>query len=160
VQQAADKTGTVVLLRNADAIITPLATLARVEQPATQRPAPVEANGVAPETAQSNEVQAAPAPSQSSAATPSFDCAGARSRGEVAVCADPGLAALDRNMASQYGRAFAVAAPEQRVLLRDTARRFYAYRDRCPDRKCIADAYVGRIREIHDIIEDRWQPAQ
>lgn len=160
VQQAADKTGTVVLLRNADAIITPLATLARVEQPATERAAPVEANGVAPETAQSNEVQAAPAPSQSSAATPSFDCAGARSRGEVAVCADPGLAALDRNMASQYGRAFAVAAPEQRVLLRDTARRFYAYRDRCPDRKCIADAYVGRIREIHDIIEDRWQPPQ
>lgn len=61
-------------------------------------------------------------------------------------------------MAIEYGRAAAVAEPEQRVLLRDTAHRFYAYRDRCPDAQCIAAAYTDRVREIRDIIEGRWQP--
>ena len=61
-------------------------------------------------------------------------------------------------MASEYGRAFAVAAPEQRQILRQTAHRFYAYRDRCPDRQCIAAAYAERVSEIRDIVEGRWQP--
>jgi uncharacterized protein len=61
-------------------------------------------------------------------------------------------------MAAQYGRAIANALPDQRDVLRETARRFYAYRDRCPNRQCIADAYVGRMREIRDITEGRWQP--
>jgi uncharacterized protein len=84
----------------------------------------------------------------------------ARRPGEVAVCSDQGLAAIDRNMATEYARAFAVASPDQRPLLRDTARKFYAYRDRCSSRQCIADAYAGRIREIRDIIEGRWEPQQ
>jgi hypothetical protein len=163
VQRAADGTGAVVVLRNADAIITPLATLARVEQPA-QPPSPAEVNGVAPEASQPNAVQASPpAPTpapQQSAARPSFNCATARTKGELAVCADSGLAALDRDMATEYARAAAVSSPDQRNLLRDTARRFYAFRDRCPDRKCIADAYTGRIREIRDVVEGRWQPPQ
>jgi uncharacterized protein len=74
------------------------------------------------------------------------------------VCADSGLSALDLNMATQYGRALPTASPDQRDLLRDTARRFYAFRDNCPDRQCIANAYVGRMREIRDIMEGRWQP--
>jgi uncharacterized protein len=78
----------------------------------------------------------------------------------MAVCADAGLAALDRNMATEYGRAFGVSSPEQQDLLRETERRFFAYRDRCPNRKCIADAYVGRIREIRDIVEGRWHAPQ
>lgn len=163
VQPAADGSGNVVLLHNADAIIAPLATLARTGQPAPQ-PTP---NEVAPES-ESNETapqaaqpEVAPqTPAQPTAARPSFSCASARSRGEVAVCSDSGLAALDRNMANEYGRAFAVASPDQRDLLRQTARRFYAYRDRCPDRECIAAAYAGRIREIRDIVEGRWQPPQ
>ena len=162
VQQAADGSGTVVLLRNADAIITPLATLARVAQPPA--PAAPEENGVAPQ-AIGNAVQTAPqAPAvpptalQPNVARPSFSCANARSKGELAVCGDAGLAALDRNMAAQYARAVVVASPDQREVLRDTARRFYAYRDRCPNRQCVADAYVGRMREIRDIIEGRWQP--
>jgi uncharacterized protein len=60
-------------------------------------------------------------------------------------------------MASEYGQAFAVATPDQRDLLKQTARRFYAYRDRCPDSQCIAAAYNDRIREIRDIIQGRWQ---
>jgi hypothetical protein len=61
-------------------------------------------------------------------------------------------------MAAQYGRALAQASPDEHDLLRDTAHRFYAYRDRCSDNRCIGAAYVGRMREIRDIVEGRWQP--
>jgi hypothetical protein len=40
------------------------------------------------------------APSPRATASPSFNCAAARSRGEVAVCNDERLAALDRQMAA------------------------------------------------------------
>jgi uncharacterized protein len=75
----------------------------------------------------------------------------------VAVCSDGGLAALDRSMAAQYGHAMATATPEQQALLRRTRSRFLAYRDRCPDRQCMGDAYVGRMREIRDIMEGHWR---
>jgi hypothetical protein len=163
VQPAADGSGNVVLLKNADAIIAPLATLARTSQPAAQS----TENEVAPEESDNQSEPATEAPpsappqaAQQPSARPSFDCANAHTRGEAAVCSDSGLAALDRNMAAEYGQAFSVASPDQRDLLRQTARRFYAYRDRCPDRQCIAAAYNGRIREIRDIIQGRWQPPQ
>jgi uncharacterized protein YecT (DUF1311 family) len=168
VTSAADGSGTVVLLRNPDGIVTPLATLGRINSP---QPAQAEQTGVAneagPETSSVAPEATLPAPaspqiavppSRPQGARPSFDCANAHSRGEVAVCSEAGLAALDRQMAAQYGRAFAVASPEERALLRDTARRFYAFRDRCADNRCIGDAYVGRMREIRDIMEGRWQP--
>ena len=60
-------------------------------------------------------------------------------------------------MAAQYGRAVDQASPEQRELLRQTRDRFLGYRDRCPNRQCIGDAYVGRMREIRDIMDGRWQ---
>ena len=167
VQPAADGSGMVVLLRNADAIIAPLATLARVSQPAPTPAEPTQSNEVAsdqpsaaapapqpPETAPAPQ----PSPPRSSGARPSFDCADAHTRGEIAICSDAGLATLDRNMAAQYRRAFDQASPEERQLLRDTAHRFYAYRDRCPNNACIGDAYVGRMREIRDIMEGRWRP--
>lgn len=163
VQPAADGSGNVVLLRNADAIITPLATLARTAQQAPAAPAQPQLTpappplGTPPPAAQPAPPASAAAP-QPASARPSFDCARARTRGEVAVCSDAGLAALDRSMAAQYARAVADASPDEQALLRDTAHRFYAYRDRCPDNRCIGDAYNGRIREIRDIIEGRWQP--
>ena len=172
IQPAADDSGNVVLLRNADSIIAPLATLARVNEPAppvippVTAPAPsspVETNGAAPEQPRPNRPaeQRPPIPSVPpvpSGAHPSFDCAKARTKGEVAVCSNAGLAALDRNMAAQYGRAIADSTPEQRDLLKKTRSRFLAYRDRCPNRSCIGDAYVGRMREIRDIMEGTWQP--
>jgi hypothetical protein len=168
VQPAADGSGNVVLLRNADAVIAPLATLARVNQPApatrAPAPAPEQADEAAPpqqQPAPPPEQQPQPAephPSVSSAAHPSFDCAKAHTKGEKAVCSDAGLAALDRNMAAQYMRAMSDASGEQKALLRRTRDRFLRYRDRCPNRSCIGDAYVGRMREIRDITEGRWQP--
>ena len=176
VQPAADGSGNVVLLRNADTIIGPLATLARtgqVGQPSAPQPqAPVESPpptpGAAPQPQpQQSAPQPAPAPAQPQptkqpgpsvpGAHPSFDCAKARTKGEIAVCSNAGLAALDRNMADQYRNAIRQATPEQRALLRRTRDRFLAYRDRCPNRSCIGDAYVGRMREIRDIMEGSWR---
>lgn len=162
VQPAADGSGSVVLLRNADAIIAPLATLARITQPAQAAPveinevAPADPNAVAPEAPQ--DPLAPEAPPRPVGARPSFDCGAARTRGEIAVCSDAGLAALDRTMAAQYSRSLAIASPAQRELLRQTRDRFLAYRDRCPNRACIGDAYTGRMREIRDIMEGRLQP--
>jgi hypothetical protein len=168
VQPAADGSGDVVLLRNADAIIGPLATLARVNEPApaTQPAEPAtspETNAAPSEQPQAvgptPEQQPRPAtPPSAGGAHPSFDCGKARTKGEIAVCSNAGLAALDRNMAVQYGRAVSDSTPQQRALLRSTRDRFIAYRDRCPNRSCIGDAYVGRMREIRDIMEGRWQP--
>jgi hypothetical protein len=165
VQPAADGSGNVVLLRNADSVIAPLATLARVAQAAPEPAAPT--GNTAPDQVQREEPTTGVAPPQPSAppqaprpatARPSFDCADARSRSEIAVCSDAGLATLDRNMAAQFGRAMASASPEEQVVLRRTRDRFLGYRDRCPDNRCIGDAYVGRMREIRDIMEGRWQP--
>ena len=162
IQPAADGTGDVIMLRNADAIIAPLATLARVAEPA-QSPEGIDMNQLAPaqpegDVANSESANAEVGPPSSSPGRPSFDCANARTKGEVAVCADSSLAALDVNMATQYRRAIGSADAEQRSILQSTRDRFLAYRDRCPNRQCIADAYVGRMREIRDIMEGRWQP--
>jgi hypothetical protein len=155
-----------VALRNADAIIAPLATLARVAQPAPQPTEPVEGNEMAPEA---NGVAAEPPlvptpvvppgePARPVGTRPSFDCARASSRSEIAICSNAGLAALDRNMAAQYSRALTAATPEQRAQLQQTRDRFLGYRDRCSSNACIGDAYVGRMREIRDIMEGRWSP--
>ena len=142
VQPAADGSGNVVLLRNADAIIAPLATLARIANsnpeapaltPASPEQAPPTSAPLPPEAAPPAEQ---PGPSTSSGTHPSFDCANARTKGEIAVCSDAGLAALDRNMAAQYGRAMAGASPDQAALLRRSRDRFLAYRDHCPNRSC------------------------
>jgi uncharacterized protein YecT (DUF1311 family) len=159
IQRAADGSGDVVLLRNADPIIAPLATLARIAQPAPAQPATT--NEVAPEQPEANvaaseSANVEPGPPTAAPGRPSFDCSAARTRGEIAVCSDSGLSALDLNMSKQYRRALESATPEQRQLLQSTRNRFLAFRDRCPDRRCIGDAYVGRMREIRDIMEGRW----
>ena len=150
-----------VTLRNANSIIAPLATLARVAQ---QPPAaPDVATEMEPEASEGTAPAPEPAPPPPGAGTnnpgrPSFNCAKATTRGEVFVCGDAGLAALDRNMAAQFGRAMSRASPDERAILQSTRSRFLTYRDRCPDRQCIGDAYVGRMQEIRDIMEGRWQP--
>jgi hypothetical protein len=165
VQQAADGSGPVVLLSNADAIIAPLATLVRVGQPAPAPTPPAGTNEVetpaivAPAPAVPPPAASpVPTPSRPVGGQPSFNCANSRTRSEIAVCGDSGLATLDRNTAAQYGRAVAGGSAEQRDLLRETHGRFLRYRDRCPDRQCMAAAYAGRMREIRDIVEGRWQP--
>lgn len=162
IQPAADGNGNVLTLANAEGIITALATLTRTEQPAED-----EMNAVEP---MPGEVPVTPtdplapvpapggvAPTQPSA-NPSFDCTNARTPGEIAVCNDPRLAALDRRMASQFRSALADATPEQRALLDRTRDSFLRYRDQCASNSCVAETYQGRMREIRDIMRDSWQP--
>jgi hypothetical protein len=147
-----------VTVQNPEAITAPLATLARVaEAPPT---APVTTNEVAPEEniAASESATAPVGPATTYPGRPSFDCSKAQTRGEIAVCSDPGLAVLDVNMSNQYRRALGDSTPQQHALLQSTRNRFVAYRDRCPDRECLAQAYLGRMREIRDIMEGRYAP--
>jgi uncharacterized protein YecT (DUF1311 family) len=177
-QPAADRSGDVVTLSGAEGIVVPLATLARTGAAGTTKdtqpvPEPTPPGATVPPT-----VPASPAPPEaprppaaapersppppavvppSASARPSFNCARARTRGEIAVCSSPELAALDRQMASFYGTAYRGAEPEARALLERTRTRFLGYRDRCRNDACVADAYRGRISEIRDIADGRWR---
>jgi hypothetical protein len=158
IEPAADGTGNVVRLGNADAIVIPLATLSRVAAPT---PAPAQTDNAVtdeqpvgtPDASQSPG-QLQPVPQQ---ASPSFNCANARTRGEIAVCNDSGLAALDRQMADQYHDDVIEADASRRRLLERTRTRFLSYRDRCATNECVANTYRGRIQEIRDIAADRWR---
>jgi uncharacterized protein YecT (DUF1311 family) len=162
VQPAADGTGNVLMLGNADAITTPLATIQRSGAPQSTPLSPPDMDPVTPtpvEPAQPAEpVPSAPSEPRTSAAQPSFNCANARTRGEIAVCNDAGLAALDRQMAEQFNSALGRADPRQRALLQSRRGGFLAFRDRCRTDACVADTYRGRIREISDIMAGRWNP--
>jgi hypothetical protein len=96
------------------------------------------------------------APPTTAAVSPSFNCARAGNRAERAICGNSGLAALDRQMANRFFAARREANTTQRVLLDRTRGSFLAYRNRCTNDSCIAAAYQGRIREIGDIMADRW----
>lgn len=183
-QPAADGSGDVVTLSGADNIVTPLTTLARTDsqpgvtppaqapQPGSIEPAPgttAPAFPPAPPPQPSPPVRqperAAPPPTQPQprpeprvSARPSFNCANARTRGEIAVCGSDRLATLDRRMAAEFVGALNSASSEQRALLQRTRGSFLAYRDRCTSEACMAGAYQDRIREIRDIINDRWRP--
>jgi hypothetical protein len=172
IQPAADGSGNVITLSEVDDIVTPLATLARVGSPVGEQLAPTadanataEEPGVTPDTGaarpQSPQVPQPPEPSRAppqASAGPSFNCGNARTRGEIAVCRNSGLAALDRTMAAQFASAMSRADPGQRRLLSRTRDSFLSYRDRCPSNSCIAETYRGRMREISDIMAGRWQP--
>ncbi|MCY7279433.1 MAG: hypothetical protein LH610_00785 [Sphingomonas bacterium] len=167
-QRSADGNGDVLKLTRADAIITPLATLARVGRAANDTPTPAPADPLAP---LSSSASAFPPPSvpvrptppppppemapPQSASRPSFNCANARTRGEIAVCRDDRLGALDRQMAAQYVDALRDADPATRAMLQRSRDRFLGYRDQCPSSDCIADTYRGRMREIRDISSGR-----
>ena len=152
-----------VTVRNAAGLISALAALERsngaVTQPLGTDPLGQTEPQPEPAIEPSEPLEPEPAPAPPpSAARPSFNCANARTSGERAVCSDPGLAALDRQMAWQYQRAVSGSAPDQQALLRRTRDRFLSYRDSCGSDACIAEAYRGRMREISDIVAGRWQP--
>ena len=177
-QPAADRSGDVVTLSGADGILVPLATLAWVgDQPGLAAQEPTAVDPVVAPTSEVVPPRAAPAPPQDISeqaapeppvqepapnpeisARPSFNCVNARTRGEVAICRNPRLAALDRRMSAEFFGAVRQASPEQRALLQRTRGTFLAYRDRCASDACIAGAYNDRIREIRDIINGRWNP--
>ncbi len=171
VQPSADGNGKAVTLTDAEALITPLATLMRtgaqagtpigndstVAEPLGDQPAGPTAPGE-PAPPQPAPEQPAPPQQPTASANPSFNCNLARTRGEIAVCNSSGLAALDRQMAAQFNGALSGASSAERALLIRTRDRFLRFRDGCRSDDCIADAYRGRMREIRDIMAGRWQP--
>lgn len=85
-------------------------------------------------------------------AKPSFNCRYARTRGEISVCGDAGLASLDRRMASNYYRAVSSANASQREALRTSRNAFLRKRDRCTSPSCVSASYEERIGEIGAIM--------
>ena len=164
IQPAADGSGDVVTLTSAEGIITPLATLARVGGTTSDPLANATTNAPAVPPSPSDPLvpapsppQAAPSPAPTASASPSFNCRNARTRGEIAVCGDAGLAGMDRQMASQFNSAMSRADAGERALLERTRGRFLSYRDSCRTDSCVADTYRGRMREIDDIMAGRWR---
>ena len=144
-----------ITLGAAEAVTEPLATLSQSRtatpaQPAQPSPAP-PADPLAPRPTP-------PPPPAEVTTRPSYDCNRARTASERAVCAIPGLAALDRTMAALYVDALRTADPAASQLLRETRDPFLGFRERCgSDASCIDRVYRGRIREIDDILGGRWQ---
>jgi hypothetical protein len=155
IQPAADGSGKVVRLGNADAIVVPLATISRTSTPQPQQPVTSpDMNQVAPTEQPQPQQPPQPQPVQ---ANPSFDCDHAGNDAEFAICSDPGLAALDRQMAADYQRALMSADRHQRRTLERSRNRFLSYRNRCATNQCIAETYQSRIREIGDIMTGNWR---
>jgi outer membrane biosynthesis protein TonB len=115
----------------------------------TPKAVPTEGRRVAP--AKTN----APAPIAS--VRPSYNCRYARTRSEVAVCGDTGLARLDQEMAAQFNTAYRQATRAQREVLERSRLRFLYRRDRCQSASCIAATYRARMSEINDIAARNWR---
>src|SRR5688572_3584045 len=163
-QAAADGSGLVYQMSGAEPIIYRPATVGGMprQQTAQAQPVPIptyppEAQATDPvqELPQAPWPQADPAPRPRTAASPSFNCARGRSRSERLVCSSGSLAALDRQMSSHYYSALAEGDSGTRRALRRSRDRFLAYRERCPNEACIAQAYRDRMDEIRDIAADR-----
>lgn len=158
-QAAVDGSGLVYHMTGAEPIIYRLATVGglrpvtpQVAQapalpPTSAAPAPTraEAPALAPPP-KVEEVKAGPA-----RATPSYNCRHAGTRTEIMVCADPGLAARDRQMAAVYYDRMSGADAETRRQLRRSRDLFLARRERCRTEACVASAYEERVAEIRRI---------
>lgn len=183
-QAAADGSGLVYRMSGAEPIITALARFdltpaayrpaaaPSTTTRATPRARPAEVAAAPPQAPASPLPQRAPPPLarpappvQASAAPrptapavasrPSFNCRYARSRSEKLVCGSADLAALDRQMSSQFYAELGRADAAGRAALRRTRDRFLATRDRCDSEACVARAYVERMNEIAAIAGER-----
>ena len=103
------------------------------------------------------KISNAPALARVPAARPSYNCRYARTRSEVAVCSDAGLASLDQQMAAQFNTTYRQGTPDQRQVLERSRLRFLYRRDRCRSASCIAEIYRTRMNEINDIAARHWQ---
>ncbi|MEO6255645.1 MAG: J domain-containing protein [Sphingomicrobium sp.] len=141
--------------------------MARVaSRPAPAAPiAPAVRPSAAPALAQSRPAPAAPvvAPPRPRPAMvlppsppqPSFSCSFARTSGEIAVCRNPSLAALDRHQAVLYSQSWGRADAATRARLLRTHQKFIARRDRCRSDSCADGVYYARLREISSIMMAR-----
>jgi hypothetical protein len=85
-------------------------------------------------------------PAKAVVAHPSFACAGAAGQAQRIICANPGLAAMDLEVAALYKRARANVVDTSGLADEQSA--FLYRRDRCGDAGCIREAYAHRRAEI------------
>ena len=155
--------GHTVTLGQGDAIVIPLATL--IQDRAAAAASPVTLPPTAPPPAPTPPPAPLPPPvgperAAETPPSPSFDCNRARAQSEFAVCHNDALGALDREMAARFRAAMSRADSTQARLLEETRTRFLAFRNACGTDDCIAQTYRGRMREIDDIMADRWRPTR
>ena len=82
-------------------------------------------------------------------AGPSFDCARAGNAAEFAICGDPGLSYLDRELAAAYGVAASRLSAAGQRQLRDGQRAWLADRNRCgANVQCLRFAMEARIGQL------------
>ncbi len=95
------------------------------------------------------EAQPVVAPPPPEKIEPGFDCEKASTHAEKLICADQGLAALDREVARLYGLASDAlnAMPGFEDLL-DGQRKWIAQRNTCFDNECLAEMYVRRVHQL------------
>jgi uncharacterized protein len=89
---------------------------------------------------------------------PSFDCTRAATPAERAICADEGLAKLDKQLAKLYAQTLVAAADAP--ALRRAQTRWLRERDKCSSRACFEAAYRARIEAITSSAEMTNQKAQ
>ena len=85
-------------------------------------------------------------------ATPSFSCRVAKRRGEIAVCGDANLAALDRQQALLYSQSWGRADTSKRTKLLRAHQRLVSRRDRCASQPCTKRAYLTAMKEVAAIM--------
>ena len=68
------------------------------------------------------------------------------------MCRDAGLASLDRHLAMLYGQSWGMADAAKRATLLRTRDDFLSSRDACRSQSCIRTVYLGRMREVSDIM--------
>ena len=91
------------------------------------------------------------APACASAATgPSFNCARAGNDVERTICADPGLAAQDRDLAEIFNNTRSQGGIDAKALRRAQDVWLSNIRNRCADRACISRAYRDRRAALLD----------
>ena len=138
----------------------PVASPDRAPPTSSAPPPRSEPRPAAPAPSATPRAAARPAPVNTSTAVrtartlPSFDCRRGRSRSEQMVCNSDSLAAMDREMSSEFYSALSNADAATRAELRRTRDRFLATRERCRDEACVAQTYRARVAEIEAIARD------
>ncbi|MEI6559813.1 MAG: lysozyme inhibitor LprI family protein [Rhodospirillaceae bacterium] len=88
--------------------------------------------------------------------TPSFDCAGARSPTEKAICADPTLAWFDQQLSRLYGDVRQLQSEGQRAGLRDQQRAWIGQRNACGGQApCIIRLSWQRLQALSGLVSTR-----
>lgn len=84
---------------------------------------------------------------------PTFDCAGAEEEARKLICGDAALAALDRRLADEFGKALSRTSGDSKELLQSDQRNWIRERDGCWTEDdlaaCVRRLYHERLLALH-----------